>query len=354
MERSLQIHVIYGALIPKGGVILKKRTVLVVAGLLLAGSVAFAGGNVENRSQSAAQRAPVAARVNGVEITVEEYEQMLASNIERYEAEAQAPFPEDQRSMLERRVLDGLITRATLEAETQRLGITVASDEIEAVLEQFRGQFPDRDTFMSVLQQQGYTEERFEAELQRQMAIEQLFEQEVFAGITVEENELQEFYDENTMYFEQPEQVSARHIILTTQGAENDTARNAIRQELEGLRRRIVGGEDFADVAQQYSQDGSASSGGSLGTFGRGQMVPAFEEVAFSLPVGELSQIVETQFGYHLVEVTERIPARTIPYPEVRGQIEDFLLEDIRNRAAEEYVEELRSQASVEELISIN
>lgn len=256
--------------------------------------------------------------------------------------------------MLERRVLDGLITRATLEAETQRLGITVASDEIDAILSQFRGQFPDEDTFRNVLQQQGYTEERFEAELRRQMAIEQLFEQEVFAAITVEEQELQDFYEENTMYFEQPEQVSARHIILTTQGASDDAARSAIRQEIEGLRRRIAGGEDFAEVAREHSQDGSAARGGSLGTFGRGQMVPAFEEVAFSLPVGELSQVVETQFGYHLVEVTERIPARTIPYPEVRGQIEDFLLEDVRNRAAEDYVEDLRSRANVEELIRIN
>lgn len=333
---------------------MNKRTVLVVTGLLLAGSVAFAGGNVEDRSQPATRQAAVAARVNGVEITVEEYEQMVSSNIERYEAESQASFPEDQRSMLERRVLDGLITRATLEAETQRLGITVASDEIDAILSQFRGQFPDEDTFRNVLQQQGYTEERFEAELRRQMAIEQLFEQEVFAAITVEEQELQDFYEENTMYFEQPEQVSARHIILTTQGASDDAARSAIRQEIEGLRRRIAGGEDFAEVAREHSQDGSAARGGSLGTFGRGQMVPAFEEVAFSLPVGELSQVVETQFGYHLVEVTERIPARTIPYPEVRGQIEDFLLEDVRNRAAEDYVEDLRSRANVEELIRIN
>lgn len=333
---------------------MKKRTVLMVTGLLLAGSVAFASGNVEDRSQPAARRAAIAARVNGVEITVEEYQQMVSSNIERYEAEARSPFPEDQRSMLERRVLDGLITRATLESETQRLGITVAAAEIEAILAQFRGQFPDEDTFKNVLQQQGYTEERFEAELQRQMAIEQLFEQEVFAAITVEEQELQDFYEENTMYFEQPEQVSARHIILTTQGASDDAARSAIRQEIEGLRRRIAGGEDFAKVAREHSQDGSAARGGSLGTFGRGQMVPAFEEVAFSLPVGELSQVVETQFGYHLVEVTERIPARTIPYPEVRGQIEDFLLEDVRNRAAEDYVEDLRSRANVEELISIN
>ncbi len=333
---------------------MNKRTVLVVTGLLLAGSVAFAGGNVEDRSQPATRQAAVAARVNGVEITVEEYEQMVSSNIERYEAESQASFPEDQRSMLERRVLDGLITRATLEAETQRLGITVASDEIDAILSQFRGQFPDEDTFRNVLQQQGYTEERFEAELRRQMAIEQLFEQEVFAAITVDEQELQDFYEENTMYFEQPEQVSARHIILTTQGASDDAARSAIRQEIEGLRRRIAGGEDFAEVAREHSQDGSAARGGSLGTFGRGQMVPAFEEVAFSLPVGELSPVVETQFGYHLVEVTERIPARTIPYPEVRGQIEDFLLEDVRNRAAEDYVEDLRSRANVEELISIN
>jgi peptidyl-prolyl cis-trans isomerase C len=107
-------------------------------------------------------------------------------------------------------------------------------------------------------------------------------------------------------------------------------------------------------MARTHSQGPSGPSGGSLGVFGRGQMVPEFEDQAFSLEVGEVSDVFETQFGYHIVQVTERVPATTLSFEESREQIRQFLTEAERNEGAQQYVEELRAAATVEELISLD
>ncbi len=318
-----------------------------------------AGGNRERgeTQQAPAAAAPaqeLAARVNDEVVTLAEFREVVDSNIQRYQAQSGEPFPEEQRSILERRVLDGLVMRAVLESETVRLGVAVSDEQFQGMLQQFKSQFPGEEAYQGALQQQGFTVEQFEGELRRQMAIEQLIETQVFQNVSVDEAQLRGFYDENPQFFEQPEQVAARHIILTTQGITDEAERNAIRDRIQELRNRIAGGEDFAAVAREHSQDGSAAQGGDLGMFGRGQMVPEFEEAAFSLEIGQLSEVVETQFGYHILQVTERRPPRTVAYAEVRDDIADFLLEDVRNEAAQEYVENLRAQARVEELVQVD
>jgi peptidyl-prolyl cis-trans isomerase C len=332
---------------------------LIAPAMLLATAVVFAGGNRES-VEPAPESAPavttteeLVARVDGRGITRSEFDSVVDSNVVRFEAQSGQTFPEEQRAMLQRRVLDGLIMRNVLEAETERQGIVVMEARFLEMLEQFKGQFPDDEAYRSVLQEQGFTVELFEQELRRQMAIEELIETQVFATITVPEQELQAFYDENPQYFQQPEQVAARHIILTTQGITDQAELDAKRARLEDLRRQIAAGADFGQMARDHSEGPSAPTGGDLGTFGRGQMVPEFEDAAFSLAVGEISGIVETQFGYHILQVTERVPERSVPFSEVRGNIEEFLLEDRRNQEAERYVQGLRDQAVVEELIPL-
>lgn len=344
-----------------GGFGLKNIFVMIALGAILFVLPVYSGGNRERQQtqETPARTAAVpaedlVARVNGRGVSRLEFDNVVRANVERYEAESGTPLAPEQKAMLERRILDGLVLRTVLEGETERLGITVAEENFQMMLAQFKGQFPSEETYESVLQQQGFSPAEFEAELRRQMAIEQLIEQEVYENVTLSEEQLRGFYEENPQFFDQPEQVAARHIILTTQGVTDEAELRALRTRIGELRARIAGGESFADVAREHSQDGSAARGGDLGLFSRGQMVPEFEEVAFSLEIGELSDIVETQFGYHLVEVTERRPSRVIAFQEVRGDIEDFLLEDARNAAAQEYVTRLRGEATVEELISLD
>lgn len=340
----------------QGGKELNRLFIFVTVAVLLFVNPLWAGGNREREAEPETPEVAtedLVALVNNQGVTREEFDEIVESNIVRYEAQSNESFPQEQRSQLERQVLQGLITRTILEQEIESLGITVAEAELQETLSQFKSQFPTEDAYRTALQQQGFTDQSFERELERQMRIERLITTQVMDNLTVDEAELRAFYDDNPQYFEQPEQVSARHIILTTEGVD-EAGRADKRRRLEDIRRRIAGGADFGEMAREFSEGPSAGDGGRLGTFGRGQMVPEFEEAAFSLGVGEVSGIVETQFGYHILEVTDRIPPQSVPYEDVRPSIEEFLMEDTRNQAAQQYVEGLRDAAEVETLIDLD
>ncbi|HVS02145.1 MAG TPA: SurA N-terminal domain-containing protein [Thermoanaerobaculia bacterium] len=159
-------------------------------------------------------------------------------------------------------------------------------------------------------------------------------------GAELSEEELSAYYDERRGELAEREQVRARHVLVES------------REEAAQARRRIEAGEPFAQVASELSQDpGSASRGGDLGWFGRGRMVPQFEQSAFAAPVGELVGPIQTQFGFHLLEVLERREERVRPFEEVRELVSNRLLADRGNRLAEEQVralaEQLRTQGEV-------
>ncbi|WP_018525519.1 foldase protein PrsA [Alkalispirochaeta alkalica] len=305
----------------------------------------------EQQAGEELSREEMVARVNGRGISREEFNDVVETNIYRFEKHNEEPFPQDRRGQLEQQVLDGLITRTVLETEAEAQGITVSDEQLGETLAQFRSQFPDDDSYRAALEQQGFSEKLFEAEVLRQIAIETLINTRAFEGLTVDEATAREFYDAHPEYFERPEQVAARHILLATdEGADTDE----LRTRLGEIRQQLLEGADFEALAREYSDCPSSDQGGDLGAFGRGQMVPAFEEAAFALEAGELSEIVETQFGLHLVQVTERIPGRVIAFTDVLPEIEEFLLEDLQNEAARTYVTSLREAARIEKFIEID
>ena len=343
---------------------MKNKRYYVIPFLLLMPLLAFAGGNREteeetNGAEAASgeateiQVSDAVARVNGELVSREEFENVVESNIYRYEYQSGESFDPQQRPQLERQVLDGLITRTVLEQESDRLDVSVSDERFDETLQQFKSQFPNESAYQIALEEQGFTEAEFEEELRRQMVIEQLIRSQVYDAIEISEDDMRVFYQENPQYFEQPEQVSARHIIFTTQEVNDEAELAAMREELASIRQEILDGADFAEMAREHSQGPSAANGGDLGSFGRGQMVPAFEDAAFALEEGEVSQIIETQFGYHILQVTGETAAQTRSFEESQGQIEQFLTEQEQNQGAQAYVQELRQSAEVEELVEL-
>ncbi|MFQ5525289.1 MAG: peptidyl-prolyl cis-trans isomerase [Thermoanaerobaculia bacterium] len=167
-------------------------------------------------------------------------------------------------------------------------------------------------------------------------------------AIRVEPDELRAYYDENQDDFSQPEQVRARHILLQVNA---DRSADQARSELENAKQRILAGEDFAALAAELSEDpGSKQRGGDLGLFGRGAMVEGFENAAFSTAPGELAGPVQTDFGYHLIEVLERNDGGLRPYQEVESLIEQRLLGERSREVAEEKAQELSQKIASSEL----
>lgn len=146
-----------------------------------------------------------------------------------------------------------------------------------------------------------------------------------FARVNPTDAEIQEYYEANLTQFQKPEEVHARHILFPLAPDASDADKAAARKQAEEVLAKAKGGADFAALAKEYSKDSTAENGGDLGTFGRGVMTPPFEAAAFALEPGQVSDVVETQFGLHIIKLEEKTPARTQPLEEAKASIADTL-----------------------------
>jgi len=290
----------------------------------------------------------VLARVNGRAVTKAEFQQAVRN----LEAQAGGPVPPDRRDLIYRQVLDQLVGFRLLVQESEVRKTPIPETEITSRLAEIRKQFPDEAAFKAALAERGTTPEKLAAEFREQLAAMKLVETVVTPTVAVGDQQLDEFYKKNPERFQQPEAVRTSHILIRVPEKAEAAARRAARAEADRVRAAAFKGEDFAALAKQHSQDqGSAVNGGDLGFVVRGQTVPAFEEAAFSIKPGQVSQVVETTFGYHVLKVGEHRAARTVPLDEVKGEVTEFLKQQQLQEKTAAFVEQLKAKAKVEILI---
>jgi peptidyl-prolyl cis-trans isomerase C len=170
--------------------------------------------------------------------------------------------------------------------------------------------------------------------------------------VVVTTNDARAFYDANPDQFKQPEMVHASHILIRCSPDSTDEVKKDKRAQIDAALALVKGGEKFADVAKKVSEDpGTAEKGGDLGYFAPGRMVPEFDTVAFSLKSNEVSGVVTTQFGYHIIQVTGRKPAQTIAFDDVQDRLIDYLKQRKGGEVMRTYVADLRQVAKVEVLL---
>jgi peptidyl-prolyl cis-trans isomerase C len=295
-----------------------------------------------------AQLPDVVARVNGEAIAKTEFE----SAIKNVEGRAGGPVPAEQRDRVYRGVLDQLISYRLLMQETKSRKIDVPDTEVDARIAQIRQQFPSEDEFKKQLAQRSMTIEALREDAKSDMRVAKMLEAEVNAKVAVQPGDVNSFYQQNPDKFQQPERVRASHILIRTEENADAKAKETAKAKAVDLLKQVKAGKDFAELAKQHSQDpGSAVQGGDLGFFQQGQMVGAFERAAFALKPGEVSDIVETPFGFHIIKMADKQAARTVPIDEVKPQIEQFLQNQQRQQKTQAFIESLKSKGKVEILI---
>ena len=294
-----------------------------------------------------AQLPAVLARVNGQDITKTEFERALRSIEQR-----RGPVPEQQRDEVYRRLLDQLVGIQLLKQEAAVRKVTVADAEVDKAIAEIKQQFPSEDVFKQMLATQKVTFEEFRADQRVEMAIAKMVTDALKDKVAPSPEQVADFYKKNPDRFKQGERVRASHILITVpQGADGPTKDKA-REKAEGLLKKIKAGGDFAALAKENSQDpGSAVQGGDLGFFQPGQMVGPFNDVAFKMAPGAVSDLVETQFGFHIIKVVDKQEGRMVPLEEVRPQLTQFLENQNRQRESGEFVATLRAKSKVEILI---
>jgi len=294
-----------------------------------------------------AQLPDVVARVNGTDITRKDFERAVSM----VEAQAKRQVPPDQRDRVYRDVLDQLVMMRVLEQEATARKIAVTDKDIDDQIAELKKRFPDEAAFTKELSARGMSVADLRGEARSNIAISRMMDAEVTPKAKVDERDVKAFYDQNPNEFKQPEGFRASHILIRVEPNATEAQKKEARARIEGLLAELKGGADFAALAKAHSQDGSAANGGDLNFFQRGQMVEPFQKAVDGLKVGEISGVVETQFGYHVVKLTDKRPARTVPLAEASPRIGQFLLRRAQQEKANEFLQSLRAKGKVEILI---
>ena len=292
----------------------------------------------------------VVARANGREFSKAD---LLARAAEARSALAQrgVPPPQPTRGFY-RSVLDDLIGNHLLYLELSAQGKAAAQKDVDDQLAALRGQFASDQEFDAALAQRGFDRERLKRDIAESLTVNGWIEGTVIPSIQVTDAEQRQFFTENQERMIQPEGVRVRHILVSVAAADGPEQKTAKRKEADELRARLVAGADFAAVARESSDDpGSAAKGGELGWLRRGQTVPSFEAAAFALPAGQLSEVVESRFGYHLLEVEEKRAESKLGFEEVQPRIEAAIRQHKVEQAVRAKLNELGSKAKIEILI---
>lgn len=294
-----------------------------------------------------AQLPTVLAKVNGEAVEKWEFDNALKG----VEARAGAPVPPEKRDEVLRGLLDQLVAFHLLAQESRARKLDVTDADVEKQFTQIKSGFPSEDAFNQGLAQQGLTVDQLKMQTRTRMLVSKVIEAEVASKVNVPDSEVDAFYKQNTERFKQNESVHASHILIAIPQNATPAQKTAAKASAQAALKKIRGGADFAAVAKETSNDSSAQNGGDLGFVPRGQTVPAFEEAAFALKPGTVSGIVETPFGYHIIKVHEKRPARTAPFAEVSEQIKQFLTQGEREKQLEQFIDAAKAKAKIEMLV---
>jgi peptidyl-prolyl cis-trans isomerase C len=330
---------------------MKSSKILILAGVLTLAAVQFVRAADTNTADTLFAD-PVIAKGTGLEIKRSQLDDAFIM------AKAQAAargveFTDADREMLEVQLLDELIVSKILTAratDADRAKVTELADKFIA---QGRKQFPTEEAFQEKLK---LSKINSVDELEKKIITEQLpnvvMDRELKSRITISDAEINTFYTNNPSKFEEPEMVRASHILISTRDASGnelpDDQKALKKKQIDELLKRARAGEDFAALARQYSEDPGSKDNGGEYKFPRGQMVAEFEAAAFALKPGEISDVVTTQFGYHIIKLSEKIPARTVPLSEASPVIKAALEQRDAAKMLPGYIDKLESDAGVQ------
>lgn len=262
-------------------------------------------------------------------------------------------LPEERRELIESQLLDRLVITKLLLGRATDQDKKKARTAADKFIASTKEQAGSEESFSRQLGAMNFTPAQFDATVLERAICEEVVDRELKSKVSVTEDQIKKFYDENGRQFERPETVRAAHILLSTRDPNTNQELSAEKkkekkQQLEKVLEKARKGEDFAALAREYSEDpGSKSKGGEY-TFGRGQMVPEFESTAFSLKTNEVSDIVTTQFGYHIIKLYEKLPAQKLELDKVKDDLKEQLARsEVQDKMLPDFLKKLKQDADL-------
>lgn len=333
----------------------------IFAALAACSCLVFLAGCGETNDESAEEIAPVpptapeagrpgvVVSVNGNPLTRAKLDSQVSRIMSQPRMAGQSPEEQGRaRTDIEKRFIDHFVVRSLLMSEAKAANISVEDAEIAETVERLKSQLPEGQTMEAALAADGLTMESLQEQLRGDMVAQKVVEQKLVDIPAATDEEVGAFYKEKAQAFQTPESAHARHILFSFDKDADEAAKAEKKKEAEACIAKLADGGDFAKLAEEHSSCPSGKSkGGDLGTFSRGRMVPQFEVAAFSQEIGKVGPLVETPFGYHIIEVIERKEAGVTPLEEVKDKITKHLADQKKRELANAFVDSLKAKAEI-------
>ncbi|MBN2694452.1 peptidylprolyl isomerase [bacterium] len=261
---------------------------------------------------------------------------------------------EAQKRTMAINITDNIIRQKLMQKYAKDNSLIISEDDINKEFEASKKRFKSEEDYQNFLKQHQLSEDKIKEEIKSRHLNKMVIEHAVLSKITVSEDSVKKYYDEHPAEFTEPEKIKARHILIKVTPNDtkekHDEALKKINLILENLKKSK--GKDFAEVAEKESEGPSKKNGGIIGDWiGRGQLAPEFEKAAFALKKGEMSEVVETSFGYHIIKLEDYREERKLSFDEEKKRIEDKIRMDLSREKVKEFFSTLKKDNKVEILV---
>jgi peptidyl-prolyl cis-trans isomerase C len=289
----------------------------------------------------------IAVTVNGSVITEAEVDARLKPYLDRAAGRIDPNMLEQYKKRLRAQALDGMILERIMDEQVKNAGITVSDNDVnEKIGELLTQQGMTIDGLKSLLTAQGQSLDEFNRQMKKGLAYEKFVDKQV-GPVEINDADALEYYKQNEEDYNTPEQVRASHILIKVSPTATEEEKAAAKTRMEKLLKEIKEGSDFATLARENSDCPSKVKGGDLGFFERGAMVKPFEDAAFGMKPGQMSDVIETQFGYHIIKVTDRKTAGVTPFEKEKPEIIKTLQQVKKGESFRKYIAKLKAEAKV-------
>jgi peptidyl-prolyl cis-trans isomerase C len=294
----------------------------------------------------------VVARVNGQPIYKEAlsyYTQDEMKKFRKYGMQRKGT-PELIKGM-ERRALDKVIAQELLSQESKDLKVEDIEKKVDEETQKLKRKYKNEKNFKSYLKSKNLTEDALRATLKKNIYIDRYLKEKGIRNPVIPEEEIRSYYEDTKEEYRREEYIKASHIVILVDENAPQEKKDEAHRKAEKIWKEIMDSKDFAGLARKYSEDGKAPSGGDLGYIEKGFMPPEFDAVAFSMKKDEISEVVRTKYGFHIIKVVDKKPAGIAPLSEVKDFITRYLQMELSRKKLASHMKELKEKAKIEVLL---
>ncbi len=290
-----------------------------------------------------AESTDIAVNVDGSILKKAQMDGDIKQRLAAYKGQIPADKMKEARTTLKKQIIDEFVMRTLLANEVEKRKIPATDKEIAMIMDQIKASLPPDQKLDKFMKDNKITREHIALGIK----VKKMVAQELGSKGKPSPKEISKFYDENKDQFLIPENVHVRHILTAFAKEDNDNVKAEKKLKIDGLRKQIVEGADFGEIARKNSDCPSKDNGGDLGQIRKDQTVKPFEDAAFSQEINAVGPVVATEYGYHIIQVLARNPQKTVELEEVKGKISSYLEQQKQTEAFNTLLKKLRDNAKI-------